>query len=233
MFPLRDDQPSSTRPVVVYALILLNVLAFLYEVSLGRLGLQRLVMDLGVVPRHFAGADPAGASVDLVTAMFLHGGWLHLIANMWYLWVFGDNVEDRMGHGRFLGFYLLGGIAASGLHIMLNWGASSPSSGARGAIAAVLGAYLVMFPHARILTLVPLFFLFVTYLPAIIVLGAWFALQVVSGVGSLGVRAAGAGVAYWAHIGGFVFGLLAVHLFAQRTRTLRPRVLPRETWWPT
>ena len=245
MLPIRDNVPSRTRPVVMYALVLANVAVFLYEVSLGGRGLAYLVSSLGVVPARFTG--PSGPSpdpgnyVDLFTAMFLHGSWLHLIGNMWYLWLFGDNVEDRMGHWRFLLFYLLGGVVASVTHILLNPGSTVPTIGASGAIAAVLGAYLVMFPTARILTFVPFLFFFVIQLPAVVVLGGWFLLQLVSGLGSLGVHAAGAGIAFWAHVGGFIFGLLTVYLFARRVRPLTPRVLrpgpswpeQPQSWWPT
>jgi len=225
MVPVRDDIPSYSRPFVVYALIVINLVVFLYELALGQYGLQQMVSSFGVVPAQFTGGAPAvgllGPYPNLITSLFLHGGWLHLIVNMWYLWIFGDNVEDRMGHGRFLFFYLLGGIAANLSHIALNLGSTIPSIGASGAIAAVLGAYLVLFPRARIITIVPLFFIFAIRLPAAVVLGAWFVLQLFSGLGSLGVRGTAGGIAYWAHIGGFAFGLVAVRLFA-------PRRHPRE-----
>ncbi|NLC56834.1 MAG: rhomboid family intramembrane serine protease [Armatimonadetes bacterium] len=232
MLPLHDNVPSRHRPWVVYALIATNVLVFFYTLLLGPAGARQFVSALGVTPADFSGGVPAPRDyVTLFTALFLHGGWLHLIVNLWYLWIFGDNVEDRMGHARFLAFYLLGGVAASFAHILLNWGSPVPSIGASGSIAAVLGAYLLLFPRARIVTLVPLIFIFAVQLPAVVVLGAWFVLQLWSGLGTLAFGAA-SGIAYWAHIGGFVFGLLAVPFFVQRRRRL-PLARPRESWGPT
>lgn len=231
MLPLHDNVPSRSRPWVVYALVASNTLVFLYTLSLGPVGAARFIAALGMTPAVFSsGAPPRPADyLTLLTAMFLHGGWLHLGVNMWYLWIFGDNVEDRMGHGRFLAFYLLGGLAAALAHIALNWGSPVPSIGASGAIAAVLGAYLVLFPRARIVTLVPLVFIFAVQLPAIVVLGMWFILQLWSGLGTLAGGSA-SGIAYWAHVGGFVFGLAVVHLF---TANRRHGPQHREVWWPS
>jgi membrane associated rhomboid family serine protease len=235
MFPLHDDIPSRRTPWVMYVLIAANALVFLFTLSLSQRQLVRFYSAFGVVPAEFAGPgggfqpEPVGF-LTLFTSMFLHGGLLHIVVNLWYLWIFGNNIEDRMGHARFLVFYLLGGVSAGIAHIALNWGSQVPSIGASGAIAAVLGAYLVLFPRARILTLVPVFFIWVVRLPALLVLGMWFVLQLISGVGSFGAEA---GVAYWAHIGGFVFGLLAVHFFAQRRSAPRYRDWRQEQWWPT
>lgn len=212
MIPLRDDNPSQGVPVVTRTLIAINVLAFLYELSLGGL-LGVFVHGWGLVPLRFAyalvGAEPLGPTVvTAFTSMFLHGGWIHLLGNVWYLWIFGDNVEDRLGHWRFLLFYLAGGVAASAVHVLFNLGSPVPTVGASGAIAAVLGAYAVLFPRARVVTLVPIFFFFqVIALPAMLVLGLWFVLQVFTGTLALG---AGSGVAWWAHIGGFAFGMVAM-----------------------
>ncbi|NLC55274.1 MAG: rhomboid family intramembrane serine protease [Armatimonadetes bacterium] len=224
MFPLRDNVPSRRYPLVTLALIVTNVAVFLHENSLGQEGLAFLFQQYGVVPVNFTGdwtALTASDALPLLTSVFLHGGWLHLISNLWYLWIFGDNVEDRMGHGRFLAFYLLGGAAASVVHVCLNPVSTVPSVGASGAIAAVLGAYLLLFPRARIITLVPIFlYLQFLELPASLVLGFWFITQLFSGVGSLAVQAVQSqgGVAYWAHIGGFVFGMLALPVFRERRR---------------
>lgn len=202
MFPVSDVIPSRTAPLVTIGLIALNALAFLYEIALGDRELQAFVQSYGVVP-----ASLTWSSV--VTSMFLHSGWLHVLGNMLYLWIFGDNVEDRLGHGRFLLFYLGCGAAAA-----LGQAATNPSSvvpmvGASGAIAGVMGAYFVLFPQSRVLTAVFLvFFMDIIEIPAIFFLGIWFLMQFFSGVGSLGADAAGGGVAFWAHIVGFAVGAL-------------------------
>jgi membrane associated rhomboid family serine protease len=209
MIPLRDDNPSQTVPVVTRTLIVLNVLAFFLELSMDAPTLGAFVRDWGLVPvrlaQAFSGAEPLVPTfVSPLTSIFLHGGWIHLIGNLWYLWIFGDNVEDRLGHGKFLLFYLAGGLAAAAVHLLFNLGSAVPTVGASGAIAAVLGAYAVLFPRARVLTLVPIFFFFqVITLPALLVLALWFVVQIFAGTLSI---AGGGGVAWWAHIGGFVFG---------------------------
>jgi membrane associated rhomboid family serine protease len=216
MIPLRDDNPSQSAPIVTRTLIVLNAIAFFYELSLGG-ALNVFVQYWGLVPLRFAyalaGDEPLGPTVATAfTSMFLHGGWIHLLGNLWYLWIFGDNVEDRLGHWRFLLFYLAGGLVAAAAHTLLNLGSPVPTVGASGAIAAVLGAYAGMFPRARVVTLVPIFFFFqVLALPAMLVLGLWFVVQIFTGTLSIG---AGGGVAWWAHIGGFVFGM-AVGLVAR------------------
>lgn len=239
MIPIKDDIPSRTFPIVNIMLIVLNVFVFLAEVSLGP-KLQYLFGHLGVVPaKFFASYYIAGdriiyiGTVDrilpLFTSLFLHGGWLHLIGNMLYLWIFGDNVEDRMGHLRYLIFYILCGVIASLTHIALNPTSTVPCVGASGAIAGVLGAYMLLYPTARVVVLVTFFFYidFVA-LPALLVLGLWFVMQFFSGVLSLGVEnAASGGVAWWAHIGGFVAGM--VLLFVFKKRNYRP--VGRDLWW--
>jgi membrane associated rhomboid family serine protease len=206
--PLYDIQKRRTFPVVNVALIVVNVLAFLYELSLGA-HLQGFIQQAAFVPARFVEAgNPFTETRSVLVSMFLHGGWGHLLGNMLYMWIFADNVEDRFGHGRFLVFYLACGWIATLAHGLSAPNSTIPSIGASGAISGVLGAYLVMFPRARVITLIPLgFFIRVAELPALIVLGFWFVLQLVSGVGSLTARSAQAGVAWWAHIGGFVAGI--------------------------
>ena len=216
MFPLRDENPSHSVPVVTRVLIVVNALVFIYQVMLGP-EVGYFMLEWGMVPARLSlalqrGGEPwSGPGLTLVSSMFLHGGWLHLVGNMWYLWIFGDNIEDRLGHGKFLGFYLLAGIGAALLHYALNPASRVPTVGASGAIAGVLGGYLVAFPRARIITLVPLFpFFQVMPLPALVVLGLWFVMQFFSGALSLGFGAAGGGVAWWAHVGGFAFGIVGM-----------------------
>ena len=226
MIPLRDQNPSRTTPIVTRGLIVLNVAIFLYELMLGP-GLKDFVFSWGVVPARIPaaidlGGEPlAWTSLTLISSMFMHGGWLHLIGNMWYLWIFGDNVEDRLGSFGFLLFYLTAGVAASLIHVAWNLSSHVPTLGASGAIAGVLGAYAVMFPGARVITLVPFFpFFQVIPLPAVLVLGLWFVFQFWSGAVSVG-RASLGGVAWWAHIGGFLFGLVVARI-ASSTRRRPP-----------
>lgn len=215
MLPLRDNIPSRRYPVVTVTLIAVNVVAFLWEVSLGR-RLQDALLLLGIVPVRYT----VGEIADLFTwreqlwpflsSMFLHGGWTHLFGNMWTLWIFGDNVEDRLGHLRFLVFYLCGGVAAALLHIFTNPASPVPTIGASGAIAAVMGGYFRLYPHARVKMVIPPFFLGPYFVvPAVIFLGWWFILQFFNGTLSLVASpAVASGIAWWAHIGGFVFGAL-------------------------
>ncbi len=225
MIPLRDDNPTATVPVVTRALIALNVVVFLYEVLLGP-QLRPFLFDWGFVPVRLTLAVKYGdgpllpAALPVVTSMFLHGGWAHLIGNMWYLWIFGDNVEDVLGHAVYLFFYLACGVVASLIQYATVPLAEVPTVGASGAIAAVLGAYIGAFPRARVFTLLPLFpFIQVVPLPAFFVLGLWFLFQFVLGLGALGAAGSG-GIAFWAHIGGFVAGLLAMRV-ALRSRRSR------------
>ena len=227
MIPLRDDNPVRSRPVVTIALIVLCSLVFLWQISLSPYGQQQAAYLFGLIPAVlFGNAElqgqwiPAGAT--LVTSMFLHGGWLHLLGNMLYLWIFGDNIEDRLGRGRFIAFYLLCGVVAA-----LGQGLADPRSevpmiGASGAISGVLGAYIVLYPRAKILVLVPLV-IFITTLrvPALVVLGIWFAGQLLSSLAA--ESGAGGGVAFAAHVGGFVAGLAMIRLFARERRQPRSR----------
>jgi membrane associated rhomboid family serine protease len=185
-----------------------------------------LIAYNGVIPASFTGGEFAGIPFrphTLLTSLFLHGGWLHVGGNMLYLWIFGDNVEDRLGRIRFLVFYLLCGVAASGVHILANPHSTVPTIGASGAIAGVLGAYLLLYPGARVLTLIPLgFYLQVVQLPAFFFLGFWFLIQFISGAASLAARGGGAGgIAWWAHIGGFAAGIILQFVFRKRQRRLR------------
>ncbi len=221
MIPLRDTVPSRTYPIVTVAFIAVNVIAFLYELSLGP-ALDEFTRTYAVVPSETIGLFTSGkvvtAAMPVFTAMFLHGGWWHLIGNMLYLWIFGDNVEDRMGHSRFVVFYLLCGIGSTTAHIISEPSSSIPTLGASGAIAGVLGAYMILFPRSRVVTLVPIF-LFIHFIevPAVIFLGIWFIMQLSSGVYSrVGTGTIGGGIAWWAHIGGFVLGMALLPLFRKR-----------------
>jgi membrane associated rhomboid family serine protease len=214
MFPLYDTVRSRRFPLINWMLIALNFLVFFYELSLSPSALNRLTLTWGLVPTRLI-AHPAQFWITIFTAMFLHGGWFHILSNMWVLFIFGDNIEDRLGKGRYLIFYLLSGTAAGLLesYFLPN---DQPMIGASGAIAGVLGAYLILFPRARIASIVPIFFIFtIIEIPASIFLIFWFVLQLFSG--SLALQgSSGSGIAWWAHVGGFVFGMLTVNLFARR-----------------
>jgi membrane associated rhomboid family serine protease len=208
MIPLRDVIPSRTTPYITVTIILLNSLAWLFEISLGERQLTQFLYVYGVVPAAFAWPT-------LITSMFLHGSWSHVIGNMWYLWIFGDNVEDRLGHGRFIVFYLLCGMAAAFGQIVMDPYSQLPTIGASGAIAGVMGAYFVLYPHSRVLTLIPWIFLQIIEVPAIILLGFWFLMQFIS-AGAIAVTAnthGGGGVAFAAHVAGFIVGVLGVFVF--------------------
>jgi membrane associated rhomboid family serine protease len=250
MIPVGDRQPTRTIPYVNIAIIAVNFLVFFYELTLSTQAtlfspseLDLWFQDWGAVPACITDSlglkpdvDPRAVAIlcegdrTLVTpftAMFMHAGWLHILGNMLFLWVFGDNVEDALGHVRYLLFYLLVGLAATAAQVALNMTDFVPMVGASGAIAGVMGAYLVMFPQARVAVIVPfLWFLGSTYVPAIVLIGMWFLIQLMSGVGSIGyATGGGGGVAWWAHIGGFVAGLLLISLFRPGRR---PR--PRRYW---
>jgi len=228
MIPLKDRIPRSTTPVVTVTLIVVNTLIFLYELTLPARLEPAFFMAYAMVPARlthqlFAPHVPLTVALTpFLTSMFLHGGWLHLIGNMWFLWVFGDNVEDRLGHLSYLLFYLVCGFGAGLAHVVMNLGSDVPSLGASGAISGVLGAYIVMFPRARVLTLVPLIvFWFTVDIPAFFILGYWFVIQFFSGLSSLGMRGAGGGgVAWWAHIGGFLLGVVLVRIWPRRRRPI-------------
>jgi membrane associated rhomboid family serine protease len=215
MIPLYDTLRSRRFPLINWTLIALNFLVFFYELSLSPAGLERLTHTWGLVPVNLM-THPATFWITIITSMFLHGGWFHILSNMWVLFIFGDNIEDRMGKGRYLFFYLLSGTAAGLLESYLLRTSSIPNIGASGAIAGVLGAYLISYPHARIASIVPIIFIFtIIEIPATIFLLFWFILQLFSGWLSL-AGTSGSGIAWWAHVGGFLFGMLAVNLFARR-----------------
>lgn len=215
MFPLYDTVRSRRFPLMNWMLVLLNGLAFYYELTLSETELHRFILDWGLIPAQLA-LDSTDSWLRIITSMFLHGGWFHILSNMWILIIFGDNIEDRMGRMRYLLFYLLSGTTAALSQSFLYPTSAIPMVGASGAIAGVLGAYLVLYPRARIASLVPIFFIFtVIEIPALIFLGFWFVSQLFQGWLALGGADLG-GVAWWAHIGGFLFGLLMVRLFARR-----------------
>ena len=223
MIPLRDDTPSSSRPVMTSLIIIACTLVFLYMLSLGsEARVERFILAYGATPAVIAGHAAPGAGptyATLVTSMFLHGGWVHLIGNMLYLWIFGDNVEDLMGRLGFLMFYLVSGVAAAVTHVLLDARSSVPLIGASGAIAGVLGAYLVRFPRARILSLVPFgIFSRLVAVPALLFLPLWFLMQFIYGLGLIG--GGGTTVAWWAHVGGFVAGVVLVPVFGRRRPTI-------------
>ena len=221
MIPLRDVIPSRTTPYVTIGLIGVNVLVFLYEMTLGDPHLDEFILYFGLVPAAFSW-------VAVLTSMFLHGGFLHVGGNMLFLWIFGDNVEDRMGHGRFLVFYLLCGAAAALAQTAMSPDSVVPMVGASGAVAGIMGAYFVLYPHSRIVTLIPLFVFFhVMEVPALVFLGLWFVLQFISGVGSIAAATGGepaGGIAFWAHVAGFVAGVSGVLVFRRPERQ-------RVEWW--
>jgi len=230
MLPLRDTIRSRSFPLVNTGIILANILVFLFEVSLGP-EIGRFTRIFGVVPARFLAHTNLVQIITLFTSMFLHGGWAHIISNMMALYIFGDNVEDRMGHLRYLVFYLLCGLIAGLVHIYFNPLSRVPTVGASGAISGVLGAYLVLFPTSRVITLVPfLFWPIFVEIPAVFYLGMWFISQLLNGTFALataGVIQAYGGVAWWAHVGGFLAGLLLVRLF---TRRQVRRWYPDEYW---
>ncbi|HEX8252477.1 MAG TPA: rhomboid family intramembrane serine protease [Thermoanaerobaculia bacterium] len=232
MIPLRDDNPRRTFPFVNLLLIGANLLAFFWQISLGA-ALEPALFQIAFIPADFwLPGNWVRDSLTVVISMFLHGGLLHIGSNMLYLWIFGDNVEDRLGHGKYLIFYLACGFLATYAHAIFSPGSRIPAIGASGAIAGVLGAYLVLYPHAKVMTAIPIIF-FITFqrLPAVLLLGLWFVLQLFSGVGSLGVRDAQdmGGVAYFAHIGGFVAGMLLIAPFGGFRRPKRQQ--PPRPWW--
>jgi membrane associated rhomboid family serine protease len=224
MLPLKDDQPRYSTPYINFFLIGLNLLIFLLEATLDPEALKGLIYQFGVVPAHLTGfltGSPkyplAAVVLPFFTSMFLHGNWMHVIGNMWFLYIFGDNVEDYLGHFKYLVFYLLAGIIAMAAQVAIDPLSRVPTLGASGAIAGVLGAYFVVFPRARVLTW---FFVFVIYVPAWVMLGYWFVLQFLSGAATT-VAYAGrsmGGVAFWAHVGGFIAGIAMIKVFPERSR---------------
>jgi membrane associated rhomboid family serine protease len=220
MFPLRDDQPLHSVSFATYAIIALNVLVFFYQLQLDEMSLNYFINHWGLTPtfRSFHLAN-------IFTSMFIHGGWMHIIGNMLFLWCFGRSLEDAMGSGKFLFFYLLSGVAAALLQSFLTWGSHAPMVGASGAIAGVMGAYMIKFPRAHIQTLVVIF-VFITRveIPAVLMLGYWFIVQLFSGAGSIGYsHLSRGGTAFFAHIGGFLAGMILVSIIGTQTRYYRRR----------
>ena len=240
MLPLKDDAPRITTPYITYFLLVSNILIFIFELTIQSTGqLNAFLMQFGIVPAKITillergGAVPhalvsqfgmryitwADVLVPIITSMFLHGGWGHVISNMWALWIFGDNVEDHLGHGLYLLFYLLSGIAGAVVHILFNLGSTLPTVGASGAIAGIMGAYFVLFPSARVLTFL---FVIVVWLPAWIFVGYWFLVQFLSGAAmAISATSNSGGVAVWAHVGGFLSGIALIKLFPSRPRRYR------------
>jgi membrane associated rhomboid family serine protease len=221
LIPLRDENPTEITPFMTFIFIAMNIAAWFMLQGAGEPDrLMASVVTLGTVPCQITGACPAEGLTwgTMVTSMFLHGGWGHLLGNMVFLWVFGNNIEDSMGHLRFIAFYLLTGISASAAHVFLNPSSPIPAVGASGAISAVMGAYILLYPRVRVHTFVPPFFFL--SLPAVVILGYWFLIQLAMGLVTLTPEAAAeGGVAFWAHIGGFVVGLLLIKLFEKPALT--------------
>lgn len=233
MFPLKDENPTRRVPVFTVAFIVLCTLIFFMQFSAGAAGMQRIVVQYGLIPGALLGTEPAAAGyaavpppLTVITSMFLHGGWMHLIGNMLFLWIFGNNIEDELGHGRFILFYLLSGIGAAAAQIIAMPYSNIPMVGASGAISGVLGAYLVLYPRAKILTLIFLgVFITWAHIRAVWFIGGWFLFQTISALAASG---GAGGVAWWAHIGGFLAGLLLIFVFRSRRATIRP---PRRGPW--
>jgi membrane associated rhomboid family serine protease len=222
MIPLRDTIRSNSKPVVTSLIIAINVSVFIYMLSLDPYTQNHFIQQYALIPARLRLSS-------IITSMFLHGGWMHLIGNMWFLWVYGDNVEDALGHGKYLIFYLLCGVAAAMAQYVVSPDSRLPTLGASGAIAGVMGAYLIKFPHSRILTLIPIFFFFTTVeIPAVLILAYWFILQFFSGIGSIGYsQVSQGGVAWFAHIGGFIAGMILISVMGTKERYGRRRDL---TW---
>jgi membrane associated rhomboid family serine protease len=228
MIPLRDDQPRFSTPYVTYFLIGLNSVIFLFESALTADSFKTLLYQFGMISANITGYLSGASRLGLVavllpalTSMFLHGSWMHVIGNMWFLWIFGDNIEDYLGHFKYLVFYLASGMGAAFAQVILNPHSRVPTVGASGAIAGVLGAYFVLYPRARVLIWFPIFFLF--YLPAWVTLGYWFAMQFLSGAATsiADYSDTHGGVAFWAHVGGFVAGIVLIKILPERPRRYR------------
>ncbi len=228
MIPLKDSIPNVFRPYMVWTIIGSNAIVFMYTLSLTQVSMVGFFHFFGVVPIRFTQPElamqigyPDGGYYTLITHMFIHGGLLHFVLNNWMLWIFADNIEDVMGPFRFLVFYLVCGAGALVVHIIFNMDSQIPVVGASGAIAGVMGAYLLLYPHARVITFIPIFFLpYIIEIPAVVFLGVWFLIQVVSAIGA-DITGTGAGVAWWAHAGGFIVGMAIIPLFRDKKRCYR------------
>jgi membrane associated rhomboid family serine protease len=228
MIPLRDDQPTFSTPYINYFLIVVNFLVFAWELSVSHYALDSYMMEFGVVPHHTLAvltghlhAPAAAAILPLFTSLFLHASFFHVAGNMLFLWIFGDNVEDYLGHFTYLVFYLLSGVAASLTHILINQASRAPTVGASGAIAGVLGAYFILYPRARVLVWFPPIFFF--HVPAWLMLGYWFLMNFLSGTATAVAATSrnSGGIAFWAHIGGFVAGVIMINIFQERPQRYR------------
>jgi membrane associated rhomboid family serine protease len=217
MIPLRDDRPTRTFAFVTVALILLNTIVFVHELSLPNPDrVEAFFATFSLTPAHLTQSPSSNSYLTVFTSMFLHGGWMHIIGNMLYLWIFGRNVEDSVGHFKFVIFYLLCGVAAAAAQVAIAPDSTVPMIGASGAISGVLGAYLLLFPRARVLVLFPIWIFWrVFYVPALLLLVVWFGMQLLSGLAVLSMDVNG-GVAFWAHVGGFIAGMLLVPIFKKR-----------------
>ena len=221
MLPIRDDQPRFSTPYVTYFLIAINLILYFFQSTLDPDNFRVLIYQFGMIPSHVTAVvtgageiSPVSAFIPLLTSMFLHGSWGHVVGNMWFLWIFGDNIEDHLGHFKYLTFYVISGLIASLAQIILNPFSGVPNVGASGAIAGVLGAYFVLYPRARLLTWFGLGFF---YLPAWVMLGFWFVYQFLSGAASaVAYSGQTGGVAFWAHVGGFVAGIVLIKIFPER-----------------
>jgi membrane associated rhomboid family serine protease len=228
MFPIRDTIRSRSFPIANYGIIALNVLVFLFQTSLSERGFYLFLQWFGLTPAQFSLFLPL-QWITIFSSMFMHGGWFHLISNMWTLYIFGDNVEDRMGTKRYVAFYLISGSVAAITHVFSSPELNVPAVGASGAVAGVLGAYFLLYPSARVTTFIPVFFLpWFVDIPAFFYLGIWFFLQVVNGL--LVGAAVMSGIAWWAHIGGFIVGLLLARLFASRPPAVEVAYHQGEQW---
>jgi membrane associated rhomboid family serine protease len=227
MIPIRDNLPSRRFPFVNWFFIVTNTLVFLFEISLGSSNLNAFISNYGLTPTRIL-SDPLHNWITFFTSIFLHGSWLHLIFNMLALFIFGDNIEDRLGHIPYFIFYISGGLIASGAHTVFNSASTLPTVGASGAIAAVLGAYLVLYPRARVLTIIPIFiFIRIVQIPAPLYLGFWFLSQLLNGTAQVTSNTfQSGGVAWWAHIGGFVFGAVIALVFYRRPQKTNDREYP-------
>lgn len=224
MIPIRDNIPSRRTPYVNYIIIGINVAVFIMELNVQRY-LPQFFMHFGIVPIRYSVSHIAERYtfmeqvIPFFSSMFLHGGWLHLIGNMWTLYIFGDNVEDVLGHGKYLVFYIICGLAAGLFHLITNWTSQIPTVGASGAIAGIMGAYFMLYPHARVLVIVPIFlFMQLIEIPAFVFLGFWFFIQFFNGALSIRSAQMYGGVAWWAHIGGFIVGLYLINILLNRRR---------------
>jgi membrane associated rhomboid family serine protease len=230
MFPYRDENETQRTPLVTGVIIALNMLAWILVQGAGSsLALAKSVCELGLIPGELTlslppgtafpmgegiacATDPGRQLSNVITSMFLHGSWMHILGNMWFLWIFGNNIEDSMGHGRFIAFYLICGLAAAMGQVLASPNSPIPMVGASGAISGVMGAYLLLFPRVKVYAIIPLGFIFTSVgMPAWVMLGYWFVIQIISGVVSIGGE--GGGVAFWAHAGGFIAGLVLIKLF--------------------